>query len=148
MRTGASPERHIAFPSIPRSENAPSRKHRPICIPLIWIILHIWNIILGCLKHAFLTCQSFICYRTEQFLEIHPEYGATWERYSVLKDHPIRKLPQPLVCLNTHSIDTMNISYHECILIIQKALTNQNLCYPFVNHILLEIQGGTSREWE
>ena len=27
--------------------------------------------------------------RTEQFLEVHPEHGATSERYSILKDHPI-----------------------------------------------------------
>ena len=56
--------------------------------------------------------------RTEQFLEVHPEYGTTSERYNVPKDHPIRKLPQSLVCL----IDTMNISYRECILIIQKCI--------------------------
>ena len=60
--------------------------------------------------------------RTEQFLEVHPEFGATSERYSVLKDHPIRKLPQSLVYLNTHFIDTMNIIYRECIRIIQKCI--------------------------
>ena len=59
--------------------------------------------------------------RTEQFLEVHPKYGATSERYGVLKDHPIRQLPQSLVCLNTHPIDTVvYVSYRECILIIQK----------------------------
>ena len=106
MRTGASSERHIAFPSIPRSENAPSRKHM-YSIDMTYITY------LEYYSRLFQTCILnmpiiHLLSLTEQFLKVHPEYGATSERYSVLKDHP--KTPPSLVCLNT-----------QCILVIVNA---------------------------
>ena len=93
MRTGTSSERHIAFPSIPRSENAPSRKH-------MYSIDMYYNTYLEYYSRLSQTCILnmpiiHLLSRTEQFREVNPEYGATSDRYSVRKDHPLENSPNP-----------------------------------------------------
>ena len=143
MGTGALSERHIAFPSIPRSENAPSRQHMySIDMKYITYLEYYSRLSQTCILNMPII---HLLSRTEQFLEVHPEYEATSQRYSVLKDHPIRQLPQSLVCLNTHPITLVIVN---AFWSYKNTLTNHNLHYPFANHILLEIQGRTSREWD
>ena len=94
-------------PKHPRSENATSRMYMySIDMHSITYLEYYSRLSETCILNMPII---HLLSRTKQFLGVHPEYGATSERYSVLKDHPIRKLPQFLGCLNTHSIDTASV---------------------------------------
>ena len=141
IHRGTSWERGHPQNGISRSQASPVLKMLPpasIYIPLIWLILHIKNIILGCLKHSFLTCQSFICYHemnnSERYIQ---SMGQPQNSIAFSKITPLENSPNPSLVL-TH------ILLIQCTLVIvnafwpyKNALTN--LHYPFANHILLEI---------
>ena len=144
MRTGASSERHIAFPCIPRSENTPSRKHM-YSNDYITYREYYSRLSQTCILNMPII---HLLSRTEQFLEVHPEYGQPQNGIAFSKIIPLENSPNPSYVLTHILLIQWTLVIVNAFWSYKNTLSNQNLHYPFANHILLEIQGGKSREWE